>query len=121
MTEPSFSDGFVYRLSSEESWAQSKASGEIAWEAHDERDGFLHLSGADQAQGSALRHYGDELGLLAVAMRKDALSDLRWEESTGGEMFPHHYGAVPLSAVDHVLRLTRGMAGSYIVVAKLDP
>ena len=82
---------------------------------------FLHLSGPDQAQETARRHYGKELALLALAIPEGAVPGLRWEESRDGQPFPHAYEDVPVGAVDHALRLTRGMGASYMVVARLAP
>ena len=121
MSGPGFEEGFVYRLTTEEDWAASKAAGVIAPNADDARDGFLHLSGPAQAQETARLHYGEALGLLALAIPESAIDDLRWEASRDGEAFPHAYSEVATSAVDHVLRLTRGMGASYMVVARLEP
>lgn len=117
-----FEAGFVYRLCPEADWAAAKEAGTLPWNADDERDGFFHLSDGAQTQETARRHYSDELGLLALALPEAALADkLKREASPSGELFPHYYGEVPAGAVDHVLRLTRGMAGSYMVVARSDP
>lgn len=118
----SFEEGYVYRLCTEGDWAASKASGTLAWNAADERDGFLHLSGPKQVVETAQRHYGEELGLLALAIPQSEVEDeLKVERNEDGVSFPHYYGQVPVGTVDHLLRLTRGMAGSYMVVAELQP
>ena len=115
-----FEDGYVYRLSTEEDWAAARAAGTLPWNADDERDGFFHLSRGAQVQETARRHYADALGLLALAIPEGALRDgLKDETNEAGETFPHYYGRVEAGAVDHVLRLTRGMGASYMVVARL--
>ena len=115
-----FEDGYVYRLSTEEDWAAARSGGTLPYNAADERDGFFHLSYGAQAQETARRHYGDELGLLALAIPKSALKGkLKDETNEAGETFPHYYGTVKASAVDHALRLTRGMGASYMVVARV--
>ena len=116
-----FEDGYVYRLATEEDWAAAQSSGTLPWNADDERDGFFHLSRGDQAQETARRHYEGELGLLALAIPEAALGDaLKNEANEAGETFPHYYGRVGTDAVDHALRLTRGMGASYMVVARLE-
>ena len=116
-----FEDGYVYRLCSEEDWAAAKAAGTLPWNADDERDGFFHLSRGSQAQETARRHYADELGLLALAIPEAALkAKLKDETNEDGETFPHYYGRVDADAVDHALRLTRGMGASYMVVARVS-
>ena len=116
-----FEAGYVYRLCTEADWAAAKSSGTLPWNADDERDGYFHLSYGAQAQGTARRHYAGELGLLALAIPKEALGGkLKDEADEAGEAFPHYYGQVDAGAVDHALRLTRGMGASYMVVARLE-
>ena len=114
-----FEPGYVYRLTTEEDWAASKAAGVIVRGPDDAA--FLHLSGPDQVQETARLHYGKELGLLALAIPEGDVPGLRWEASRDGASFPHAYEDVPTDAVSHMLRLTRGMGASYMVVARLAP
>ncbi|WP_051881551.1 DUF952 domain-containing protein [Parvularcula oceani] len=115
-----FEEGYVYRLASKEEWEAAQSGGTLPWNADDERDGFFHLSGPDQVQETARRHYGEALGLLALALREaDLGKDLKWEASHGGERFPHYYGEVKADRVAGVLRLTRGMGNNFLVVGDL--
>ena len=61
--------------------------------ADDMRDGFIHLSTASQLQGTLDKHFGgeEELGVLSFESR-DLGSNLRWERSRDGCLFPHYYG-----------------------------
>lgn len=116
-----FEDGYVYRLTTEKDWAAGRSAGTLPYNAADERDGFFHLSRGDQAQETARRHYQDELGLLALAIPEAKLSGkLKNETNEDGETFPHYYGQVDATLVDHALRLTRGMGASYMVVARIE-
>lgn len=46
------------------------------------------------------RHFAGRRELLLVAIDGDALgAALKWEPSRGGELFPHLYAALPLTAV----------------------
>ena len=67
----------------------------------DRRDGFIHFSTAAQVEETARRHFAGRTDLLLVAVDVDGL-DIRWEPSRGGELFPHLYGVLPLSAVREV-------------------
>lgn len=60
----------------------------------DLEDGYIHLSTADQLQGTIDKHFAGQEGLQLVAVDLEALADkVRWEESRGGALFPHIYGA----------------------------
>jgi uncharacterized protein (DUF952 family) len=64
----------------------------------DRRDGFIHFSTADQLADTARKHFSGQHDLLLLAVDVEQL-ELRWEPSRGGQLFPHLYGALPLSAV----------------------
>ena len=63
-------------------------------------DGFIHFSTRTQVVETAARHFAGEDNLLLVAIDAARLGDaLKWEASRGGDLFPHLYGPLPLSAV----------------------
>jgi uncharacterized protein (DUF952 family) len=63
-------------------------------------DGYIHLSSAAQLQGTIDKHFAGQHDLWLAAVDLDALSgSVKWEESRGGQLFPHLYGALPLDAV----------------------
>ena len=52
---------------------------------------------------------------MLVAVDADALGDaLKWEPSRGGALFPHLYGALPLTAVVWVKPLPLGTDGRHV-------
>ncbi|WP_085771526.1 DUF952 domain-containing protein [Methylocystis bryophila] len=62
-------------------------------------DGFIHFSTAAQVVETAARHFAGEDNLLLVAVDPAQLgAALKWEPSRGGDLFPHLYGSLPLSA-----------------------
>lgn len=66
----------------------------------DERDGFVHLSTREQLAGTLAKHFPGEEELTILALEVAAMGDaLRWEESRGGALFPHLYGAILPSMV----------------------
>lgn len=63
-------------------------------------DGYIHLSTRDQLTETVDRHFADQSDLWVAAIDLAALGDsVRWEESRGGALFPHIYGAMPLDVV----------------------
>jgi len=58
------------------------------------------------------KHFAGQCGLLLVAVDADALGGtLKWEPSRGGDLFPHLYAALPLSAVRWTKPLPDEVAG----------
>ena len=72
-------------------------------------DGYIHLSAADQLEGTLEKHFAGQQGLWLVAVDLEAIAEqIKWEESRGGALFPHIYGDLPRSA----LRWARPLASS---------
>ena len=66
----------------------------------DQADGYIHLSTRDQLTETVDRHFAGQAELWVAAVDLAALGDsVRWEESRGGALFPHIYGAMPLKVV----------------------
>lgn len=90
----------IYKICEQASWRAAVAAGEYRGSAVDERDGFIHFSTAGQLAETASKHFADQTDLMLVAVDSDVLGDpLKWEPSRGGDLFPHLYAALPLSAV----------------------
>jgi uncharacterized protein (DUF952 family) len=66
----------------------------------DMADGFIHLSTADQLEGTIEKHFAGRSELWLVAVDVDAQGDrIKWEPSRGGALFPHLYGTLLLETV----------------------
>lgn len=94
----SHSDGrnvLVFKLVRKDDWAAACRAGLYSGSADDQRDGFIHLSAAHQLAGTAAKHFRGQDDLLLVSFRaSDLETGLKWEESRGGDLFPHFYGAL---------------------------
>jgi uncharacterized protein (DUF952 family) len=77
-----------------------ETSGRFEGAPVDLADGFIHLSTADQLQGTLDKHFAGQTGLWLVAVDLEALGDaVKWEESRRGALFPHIYGVLTLDEV----------------------
>ncbi|MGF3022279.1 DUF952 domain-containing protein [Methylobacterium aquaticum] len=96
-------------------WREAEAAGRFDGAPVDLADGFIHFSTAAQAPETAAKHFSGQDNLLLIAVDAEALGEaLRYEPSRGGDLFPHLYGPLPLSAVRHVARLPAGPGGVHI-------
>ena len=90
----------IYKVCEAAQWDEAKRAGAFAGSAVDFADGYIHFSTAQQVVATAARHFAGQRGLVLVAVQAEELGDaLKWETSRGGALFPHLYGALPLSAV----------------------
>jgi uncharacterized protein (DUF952 family) len=90
----------IYKICERTSWRLVEQSGSYRGSAADARDGFIHFSTAAQLAGTYAKHFAGQRELVLVAVDADLLGPaLKWEPSRGGDLFPHLYAALPLSAV----------------------
>jgi uncharacterized protein (DUF952 family) len=90
----------IYKICERALWRTAEPGGVFPGTAADERDGFIHFSTAAQLAGTAAKHFAGIRDLMLVAVDADALgASLLWERSRGGDLFPHLYAPLPISAV----------------------
>jgi uncharacterized protein (DUF952 family) len=82
----------------------------------DKEDGFLHFSTQEQLLGTLKRHYSRASDLLLVAVDGAALGEaLSYEPSTAGALYPHLFGALPLTAVQWARPITLDENGEFVL------
>lgn len=102
----------AYKLVDRTEWEAARAAGAYAGSAVDRADGFIHLSTEAQLAETARRHYAGRDGLILAAVELAALGGaLKWEPSRGGDLFPHLYAPLPMSAVRDERTLAVGADG----------
>lgn len=105
----------IFKICPEPLWREAEAAGIFKGAPIDIIDGYLHFSTAQQVRETASRHFAGQHDLLLVAIDGDRLGDdLRYEPSRGGDLFPHLYAALPLSAVLWVTPLPLGEDGLHV-------
>ncbi|MBX3578599.1 MAG: DUF952 domain-containing protein [Rhizobiaceae bacterium] len=110
--------GSIYKIVPRDLWEASEAAGRFVGAGIDLVDGYIHFSTAAQVKETARRHFADQADLLLVAVDPAALGDrLRFEPSRGGDLFPHLYAELPMSAVLRVEPLPLDADGVHIFPA----
>jgi uncharacterized protein (DUF952 family) len=90
----------IYKILRPAEWAEFEAAGRFDGSPFDHESGFIHCSSREQVAATAQRVFVAEPALVVVAFDTQALGEsVRWEESSGGELFPHVYASVPREAV----------------------
>ena len=105
----------IYKITTVALWREAEATGAFTGAPIDVRDGYIHFSTAGQARETARLHFTGQRDLILVAVEADALGDaLRHEPSRGGQLFPHLYAPLPLSAVRWAKPLPLGEDGVHV-------
>jgi uncharacterized protein (DUF952 family) len=107
--------GLIYKICTAAEWRDAERAGVYRGSAVDRRDGFIHFSTAEQATGTAAKHFAGQRDLVLIAVEADALGDqLKWEPSRGGALFPHLYGTLDPKAVLRVDPLPLDDTGRHV-------
>ena len=105
----------VYKIVSTDLWRQAEQQGQFLGAGIDLADGYIHLSTATQARRTAELYFAGQPDLLLVAVDGDQLGEaLRYEPSRDGDLFPHLYAILPLSAVVWARPLPLGVNGAHV-------
>ena len=105
---------FIYKIVQESEWQVATKAGYYVGSTVDQYDGYIHFSTAEQVQETADKHFSGQSNLLIVSVETAELgSQLMWEPSRSGALFPHLYGALSISAVSNVRPLRLGPSGSH--------
>ena len=106
----------VYKICPRDLWRDAEAAGRFAGSPVDLADGFIHFSLPAQVAETARRHFSGQADLLLVAVAAEALGEaLRYEPSRGGDLFPHLYGDLPLTAVRSVVPMPLDADGRHVL------
>src|SRR5215213_8437333 len=104
----------IYKICSTRLWREAERVGVFAGAPVDAADGYIHFSTAAQVRETAAKHFAGQNDLLLVAVETERLGDaLRFEPSRGGDLFPHLYAPLRLSAVRWVEPLPPGPDGRH--------
>ena len=87
----------VYKILGAEDQARAAKLGHTDTDL-DARDGYVHLSAAAQVGETLALHYAGQSGVHLYEFVAERLGgNVKWEESRGGQLFPHLYGTLRLS------------------------
>jgi glutathione S-transferase len=107
----------IYHCATIRDWQTAQGAGEYTNSSRGrtlDEEGFIHLAFADQIRGVLQRYYADltePLCLLVVDPERAGSPVVEENLMGGGELFPHLYGPLPVSAVLRVDDLVRESGG----------
>ena len=111
----------IYKICDAACWRAAEAANVFRGAGIDERDGYIHFSGAGEVRETAARHFAGAADLVLIAVDAGRLGPaLKWERARGGALFPHVYGALDLDTVRWVKPLPLGADGRH-AFPELDP
>lgn len=108
-------EALIFHMCKRDEWFAARQTGKYHGSTQDVADGFIHFSTTSQIAESARRHRAGQDNLVLLAVDPLALGpDLKWEPARNGQLFPHLYGALPITAVHAVYDLPLGQDGEHV-------
>jgi len=102
----------IYKVCAAAEWRVAQAAGTYQGAPVDLADGFIHFSAPHQLRETVRRYFAESSDLVLVEVKTAALGDgIKWEPSRGGDLFPHLYGDLALSAVTRSWPFPQGPGG----------
>jgi uncharacterized protein (DUF952 family) len=90
----------IYKIATRDVFDAALAAGTFPGMPIDIKDGYVHFSTAAQLAETLRLHFVGQSDLVLFAIRTaDLPKTLVWEPSRGGQLFPHLYGALAMSAM----------------------
>jgi uncharacterized protein (DUF952 family) len=110
----------IYKISPPDMWREARTRGAFLGSPDDIRDGYIHMSTAEQVAGTLDRHFSRVDELIIAAVNPEALGDtLIWEAARNGALFPHIYAALPMTAVVAEYTVVRGADGRHALPSEI--
>ncbi|HEY7664165.1 MAG TPA: DUF952 domain-containing protein [Xanthobacteraceae bacterium] len=105
----------IYKICESALWREAERIGAFRGAPVDLQDGYIHFSAQHQVRETAARYFAGASDLMLIAVDAGGLdSALKWEVSRGGDLFPHLYGQLPLTAVRWAKPLPLGGNGEHV-------
>jgi uncharacterized protein (DUF952 family) len=96
----------IYKIVPRSLWQDAQQQGVFTGAPVDLADGYIHFSTAHQLRETAAKHFAGQTDLLLLVIDDQALGPaLIYEPSRGGDLFPHLYAPLALSAVSAIHEL----------------
>lgn len=112
---------FVYKILSAADWQTAETLG-YTQTALDEGDGYVHLSTRAQVAETLRLHYPNQENVrLLEYVVEEMGSPVRWEESRGGQLFPHLYSTLRIDSAKRIWTLALGKDGVPALPDDIDP
>ncbi|BEV00543.1 DUF952 domain-containing protein [Novosphingobium olei] len=106
----------AYKVLTAPQMAQLEADAVFKGAPVDLADGYIHLSTEAQLAETVDKHFAGQDDLHLATVDLAVLGDaVKWEPSRGGQLFPHIYADLPLSAVLAYGPLRRDEQGAIVL------
>lgn len=105
----------IYKILTSAQWLEAQSAGELKGAPVDLADGYIHFSTAEQLRETAAKHFAGQSGLVLLVVDAGGFGgELKWETSRGGDLFPHLYAPLAMSAIIDTAELPLDARGRHV-------
>ena len=97
----------VYKILLEKEFLTLKNQKVLYGSTIDKKDGFIHLSTANQLKETLEIHFSKSKNVYILAFESTRLDGLVWETSRNNDLFPHLYGKIHFKNIDKKIFLKK--------------
>lgn len=103
----------IYKVCTGEVYDASLAAGRFLGMPVDHKDGYLHFSTAAQLRETLRLYFAGQSDLALFSVATAPLGEaLKWEPSRGGDLFPHLFADLPMTAIADQARIAVAADGT---------
>ncbi|MBN1934034.1 MAG: DUF952 domain-containing protein [Anaerolineae bacterium] len=111
----------VFHITARDQWQRAQQAGLYYPESLD-TDGFIHCSTATQVIPVANFYYRGQVDLVLLGVDTARTgAEIRYEPGYDGDLYPHLYGALKVSAVCRVIDLEPDPSGNFALPEEMEP
>ena len=104
----------VYKILLEKEFLTLKSQKVSHGSAVDKKDGFIHLSTANQLKETLEIHFSNSKSVYILAFESARLAGLVWETSRNNDLFPHLYGKIHFENINKKIFLKKNQ-GHFLI------
>jgi uncharacterized protein (DUF952 family) len=106
----------IFKLLTIDEWKQFQSDKKLFGNALDNKDGFIHMSRAEQVRKTVERYFASRSDVMLVAVDPEkVVGKIVPELAKNGEYYPHIYdGFVPIEAVQSADLLNLDQDGKHV-------
>lgn len=104
---------WIFKILRENEWLEANKTNAFGGAPIDVADGYIHFSTWPQLRETAKRYFQDASVIHVLAFDANLWSGsiLKWEVSRGGDLFPHLYAPLDISAAERHWCLSNQKSG----------
>ena len=106
---------YIYKILTYSEFENLKGNDYFFGTEKDVKDGFIHFSKKEQLIGTLKKYFKNQRELILLKVSIIDLKNLKWEQSSDGQIFPHLYSKLNCKKIIENFKIIENKDGSFTV------